>query len=137
MDMSLSICSKSQHIHTKDKPELKYGLRAMRQCRFIGCNRCRHSGEGVDDVLGWGACAGMGPGIGENYSLLVCYEPKIALKSMLLGYSLSHVRLFVIPWITGLSGSYVHAIPQARILEWVAIPFSRGTSRPRDWPGAH
>ena len=74
----------------------------------------------------------MGPAIGENYSLLVCYEPKIALKSMLLGYSLSRVRLFVIPWITGLPGSYVHAIPQARILEWVAIPFSRGTSRPRD-----
>ena len=28
------------------------------------------------------------------------------------------------------SGSYVHGILQARILEWVAIPFSRGTSQP-------
>ena len=27
----------------------------------------------------------------------------------------------------------VHGILQARILEWVAIPFSRGSSRPRDW----
>ena len=27
----------------------------------------------------------------------------------------------------------VHGIPQARILEWVAISFSRGSSRPRDW----
>ena len=26
----------------------------------------------------------------------------------------------------------VHGILQARILEWVAIPFSRGTSQPRD-----
>ena len=26
----------------------------------------------------------------------------------------------------------VHAILQARILEWVAIPFSRGSSQPRD-----
>ena len=26
----------------------------------------------------------------------------------------------------------VHGILQARILEWVAIPFSRGSSRPRD-----
>ena len=29
-------------------------------------------------------------------------------------------------------GSSVHGIPQARILEWVAMPFSRGSSRPRD-----
>ena len=30
-------------------------------------------------------------------------------------------------------GSSVHGILQARILEWVARPFSRGSSRPRDW----
>ena len=30
-------------------------------------------------------------------------------------------------------GSSVHGIFQARILEWVAIPFSRGSSWPRDW----
>ena len=29
-------------------------------------------------------------------------------------------------------GSSVHAILQARILEWVAILFSRGSSQPRD-----
>ena len=29
-------------------------------------------------------------------------------------------------------GSSVHGIPQARILEWVAMPFSRGSSRPRN-----
>ena len=29
-------------------------------------------------------------------------------------------------------GSSVHGISQARILEWVAIPFSRGSPRPRD-----
>ena len=27
----------------------------------------------------------------------------------------------------------VNEILQARILEWIAIPFSRGTSQPRDW----
>ena len=27
----------------------------------------------------------------------------------------------------------VHGILQARILEWVAVPFSRGSSQPRDW----
>ena len=29
-------------------------------------------------------------------------------------------------------GSSVHGILQARIMEWVAIAFSRGSSRPRD-----
>ena len=29
-------------------------------------------------------------------------------------------------------GSSVHGILQARILEWVAMPFSRGSSQPRD-----
>ena len=33
----------------------------------------------------------------------------------------------------GLSGSSVHVILQARILEWVAFPFSRGSSWPRGW----
>ena len=30
-------------------------------------------------------------------------------------------------------GSSVHGILQARILEWVAMSFSRGSSQPRDW----
>ena len=39
--------------------------------------------------------------------------------------SLSRVRLFMTPWV-------VHGILQARILEWGAFPFSRGSSQPRD-----
>ena len=31
-------------------------------------------------------------------------------------------------------GSSVHGISQARIVEWVAIPFSRGSPRSRDGP---
>ena len=30
-------------------------------------------------------------------------------------------------------GSSVHRILQARIPEWIAIPYSRGSSQPRDW----
>ena len=30
-------------------------------------------------------------------------------------------------------GSIFHGIFQARILDWVAMPFSRGSSQPRDW----
>ena len=32
-----------------------------------------------------------------------------------------------------LPGSSLHGIFQARVLEWVAISFSRGSSQPRDW----
>ena len=36
--------------------------------------------------------------------------------------SLSHIWFFATPWIL-----------QARTLEWVAVPFSKGSSQPRDW----
>ena len=36
------------------------------------------------------------------------------------------------PMDCSLPGSPVHGILQVRILEWVAIPFSRGFSQPRD-----
>ena len=34
----------------------------------------------------------------------------------------------VIPWTVAHPGSFAHGISQARILKWVAIPFSRGSS---------
>ena len=37
------------------------------------------------------------------------------------------------PMDCGLPGSSVHGILQTRILEWLAIPFSRGSSWPRNW----
>ena len=46
--------------------------------------------------------------------------------------SLSRVRLFATPWTVVLPGSSIHGILQARVLEWVAISFSRGSSQPRD-----
>ena len=42
---------------------------------------------------------------------------------------LSCVWLFVTPWTVV---SSIHGVLQARILEWVAISFSRGSSWPRD-----
>ena len=46
--------------------------------------------------------------------------------------SLSCVQLFATPMDCSPPGSSVHGIFQARILEWVAISFSRGSSQPRD-----
>ena len=43
--------------------------------------------------------------------------------------SLSHIQLFAILWTVAL---LVHGILQPRILEWVAIFFSRGSSQPQE-----
>ena len=58
-------------------------------------------------------------------SLVVKKERKVKL--------LSRVQLFATPWTVALPGSSVRGIFQARILEWVAISFSRRSSWPRNW----
>ena len=45
---------------------------------------------------------------------------------------LSRVQLLATPWTVSPPGSSVRGILQVRILEWVAIPFSRGSSKPKD-----
>ena len=63
----------------------------------------------------------------KGTSLFMTHEALASLKWLtnLKWKSLSHVRLFATTWT-------VHRILQARILEWVAFPFSRGSSQPRD-----
>ena len=46
--------------------------------------------------------------------------------------SLQSCLTFCDPMDSSPPGSSVHEILQARLLEWVAMPFSRGSSRPRD-----
>ena len=46
--------------------------------------------------------------------------------------SLSHVQLFVTPWTVAHQAPLSMGIPQARILEWIAMPSFRGSSQPRD-----
>ena len=48
---------------------------------------------------------------------------------------LSRVRLLATPW-TSLPGSSVHGIFQARVLEWIAISFSRDLPDPGIEPGS-
>ena len=68
-----------------------------------------------------------------------CQRKKCSLK---IKYSIDFIELCVLvtqlcltlchPMDCSLPGSSVHGILQARILEWVAISFSRGSSQPRD-----
>ena len=60
-----------------------------------------------------------------SYFIYVCS----AMRAQLLGL----VRLFATPLNCSLPGSSVCGTSQARMLEWVAISFSRGASQPRDW----
>ena len=52
---------------------------------------------------------------------------------ILLRKSVSRVRLFVTPWTATHQAPLFMEILQARILKWVAMPFSRGSSQHRDW----
>ena len=62
----------------------------------------------------------------EKRELKLPYDPAIPLLSVYLVVSLlSHVWLFCDPLICSPPGSYVHEIFQARILEWVAVSFSK------------
>ena len=45
---------------------------------------------------------------------------------------LSCVRFFVTPWTVARQAPLSMGILQVRILEWVAMPSSRGSSKPRD-----
>ena len=48
-------------------------------------------------------------------------------------HMLSQVWLFATPWTVALQAPLSMVILQARILEWVSMPSSRGPSQPRDW----
>ena len=67
------------------------------------------------------------------------YKPNT--MSLLLTFTLSiHLSLKVkviqsCPTLCDPMDYAVHGIPQARILEWVAFPFPREFSQPRDWIG--
>ena len=58
-----------------------------------------------------------------------CGKSSITLVVQLL----NHVQLFCNPMDCSLPGSSVHGILQTKVLEWVAIYFSRVSSWPRNW----
>ena len=53
-------------------------------------------------------------------------------NTIICAKSVRHVQLFATPWTVARQASLSMGILQARILEWVAMSFSRGSSQPRD-----
>ena len=79
---------------------------------------------------------------GNLKSLLQCHSSFPTLAKYLSGWLLDYmVRVCFVLYMSSLRphelcsppDSSVHGIFQARILEWVAISSSRGSSQPRDW----
>ena len=60
------------------------------------------------------------------------YSYFLFYTTLLCSVYFSSVRLFANPMDCSPPGSLVHGILQARILEWVAMPSSRGSSPPKD-----
>ena len=78
----------------------------------------------------------QGPFIHGVWKIKISSAIEIILQIVVV-LSRSHVWLFATSWtvaplVTWTVGSSVHGASQARILEWVAISFSRGFSWPRD-----
>ena len=72
--------------------------------------------------------------------MFVCYFPEAFPASQITSWvltkkvkSLRHVQLFATPWTVAHTGSSVHGILQAGILEWVASSFSRGSFPTQGW----
>ena len=58
---------------------------------------------------------------GQDHTVVMCGCEKVKVKVTQLGATLCDLMDYT-----------VHGILQARILEWVAIPYSRRSSQPRD-----
>ena len=69
-----------------------------------------------------------------NWSLFFCCLEVFVMNlcKYLHTKSLQSCPTLCKPTVCSLQGSFVHGVSQARILEWVAVPSSRGSSRPRD-----
>ena len=77
----------------------------------------------LNNILWWGKCR--------------CIWESVNFVSLIKMWMRMHVAqscpTLCDPVDCSLPGFSVHGILQARILEWVTISFSRGSSQPRDW----
>ena len=106
--------------------------------KYLGVEECLAHGQGILNVKRGNEWMNEWTSVGWSCSHLDFWDRSLSLlhyvTSLCLNYkvkSLSRVWLCD-PMDCSLRGSSVHGIFQARILEWVSISFSRGSSKPRD-----
>ena len=75
----------------------------------------------------------MGPSV-DRFPHIPCFSFSLKYldNSVCMLSHFSHVQLFATLWIVAHQAPLSMGILQARTLEWVAIPSSRGSSQPRD-----
>ena len=119
--------------------KVKSGSEVARSCPTLcdpmDCSPPGSSIHGIFQarVLEWGTiafscslnCFIKNPDLKEN-------EPSSKFRYVPCSSVLSYVLLFSTPWTVACQASLSIGIFQARILEWVAMPSSRGSSQPRD-----
>ena len=72
-----------------------------------------------------------GPQVGSSRTSFTGLQTRLSAQYEWVSVSCSVVSdSFATPWAAACQGSSVHGILQAIILEWIAIPFSRGSSQP-------
>ena len=76
------------------------------------------------------------PNFVRHMNLYVIYKRSKGINILKMRYaqSLSHVRVFATSWTVVCHAPLSMGILQVRILEWVAVPSSRGPSQLRDQP---
>ena len=86
--------------------------------------------------LGWAIWAVPSPLTSRDSGPVTCICPLFANSSAAMRTSEGHLKVKVKDasrvWLCNSMDCIVHGILQARILEWVAFPFSTGSSQPRD-----
>ena len=86
----------------------------------------------------WGMCVCVGIDVCKYVCVCMlspfsCVQLCVTLQTRVHAKSLQSYLTPSDPVNRSLPGSSVCGILQARILKWVAVPFSRGSSQPRDW----
>ena len=96
---------------------------------------------GVGDIItAWRARLSFGAlGRAPRHLDIILFPPSpgssLVFGPALVPFSVSDAKVCLVLWDPrdcSLPGFSVYGMLQARILEWVAFPFSRGSSRPRD-----
>ena len=107
------------------------GSSQSRDRTWVSCTADRLFTIGVTIVgrdTNWYSHYGKQYEVLHNFKMKLLYDPEITLKVKVA----QSCPTLCNPMDYSLPGSSVHGILQARILEWVAIPLSRGSCQPRD-----
>ena len=136
LDVAEKVClrwSKGAYLLSCVRPFAPLGTVARQAPLSMGFSKQEHwSGLPCPPPPGLFPTQGSDPGLLHCKQILSGLSYQKTFLNEKESESCSVVSNSLSPMDCGLPGSSVHGILQARILEWVAVPFSRGSSQSRD-----